>query len=722
MKEKPPGNESDLGDRQMAGLMLELLSALQPALADPDDRPLHQLPPPPPDFSGHAAELAELTEQVESGVAAGAVLHGPEGVGKTALALKLAAELAPVYSDAQFFLDLRGGAGEPPLAPADAMAHVIHAYHPTKALPESAAELSELYATTLRGRRTLLLLDNAADAAQIEPLLPPAGCVLLATSRQALTPPGLFAKQIEAWPADASRDWLLRIAPRIGKRAEALAELCGGLPLALRLAAGELAAQAKLTPAAYVRRLTERRGSQEPLAAVLGLNDELMPPVPRGLWRELAVFPATFDADAAAVVWEMMPDSRWGERLSLADKALDSFVQRGLLEFNQETGRYRLHEAARSVAAARLSADEGVAAGRRHAQHYLNALQAAQLLYKAGGAGIEAALKLCDCERLNIAAGRAWAAARSSFDAEAAQMTADYFYLGISALVFRLRAGEIEQWLRDAIEAARAASDREKESALLGELGSAYQDLGAHRLAVEYYQKALAAAREIGDRAGERRVLGGLGDACQALGEMREAIEVYQQYLVLVREAGDRRAEGYILNNLGAAYGKLGQTPRAIECFQQQLEIMRELGDREHEGRLLGNLGVAHVTSGGTAEAIEYFKQALAILRETGDRRGQAEMLGNLGGAHYLAGELDLAAKSYERAVTIRRKLGDRRGAGDALWNQSMALDQLGDRPRAIECAEAALKLREELGDPRAAEIRQQLARWRGERERFSDH
>jgi tetratricopeptide (TPR) repeat protein len=736
MKKKPPSNESDVSDRQMADLMRELLSALQPALAAAVDDPLHQLPAPPPDFAGRAAELAELTEQIESGVAAGAVLQGPDGVGKTALALKLAAELAPVYADAQFFLDLRGGAGQPPLAPADAMAHVIRACHPeraTTALPESAAELSKLYAAALRGRRTLLLLDNAADAAQIEPLLPPAGCVLLATSGQAFTLPGLFGKQLEALPAAESRDLLLRIAPRAGKHADALVELCGGLPLALRLAAGELAAQAKLTPAAYVKRLKEQRRSLEPLAAVLGLNYDLMPPVPRGLWRELTVFPATFDADAAAAVWDMQLGSMWEPRPALVDTALDNLVKRGLLEKlegaegKDETQRYRLHDAARTAAAARLNDDERVAAERvaaerRHAQHYLNALETAMLLHQAGSAGIEAGLALCDRERLNIAAGRAWAAAHSSADTEAAKWAADYLYLGIPVLVFRLSADEIAQWLRDAVEAARAVGNRKKESELLGQIGSAYQDLGNNRLAVEHYQKALAAARESGDRAVERRALGGLGDAYQALGEMQKAIDVYRQYLDFTRETGDRRAESYLLNNLGAAYGKLGRTRDALECFQRQLELTREIGDRENEGRVLGNLGVVHIEAGETPAAIEYFNQALVILREIGERSSQAEMLGNLGGAYYLAGELEQAAKAYERASTVKRKLGDRRGAGDALWNQSMALDQLGDRARAVECAEAALQLREESGDPRATEVRRQLARWRGERDRFSGH
>ncbi|MGH7184725.1 MAG: NB-ARC domain-containing protein, partial [Pseudomonadota bacterium] len=243
----------------MADLMRDLLYILEPK---PVDDPLHQLPAPPSEFTGRAAELAELREQIESGVVAGVVLHGPAGAGKTALALRLAADLASVYSHAQYLVDLRGAAGQQPLAPADAMARVIHANEPMKALPESAAELANLYRASLRGQRTLLLLDDVADAAQLEALLPPAGCVLLATSTGDLTLPGLFARRIEPLAADVSRELLLRLEPNVGEHAAALAELCGGLPLALRLAAGAVRVGPKLDPADYVRQLTERRHSQ----------------------------------------------------------------------------------------------------------------------------------------------------------------------------------------------------------------------------------------------------------------------------------------------------------------------------------------------------------------------------------------------------------------------------------------------------------------------------
>ena len=713
MKKKKKPSEPKINVHEFTDLLRQLVSIAQP---EPAGDPLHQLPP-PPDFIGRAAELAELVAALESGGATGVVLQGPDGVGKTALALELARRLEPVYSDAQFFLDMRGGAGEQPLAPADAMAHVIHAHHPTMRLPESADELRELYRGVLRGRRTLLLLDNVADAAQIESLIPPAGCVLLATmssggSGKPGAPPELLVRRLEGLPTAEGGDLLLKLTPRAGEQAERLVELCGGFPLALRLVAGALATPATLTPAGYAERLSEQRQRLEPNDAALGLNYESLSPKQQERWRALAVFPASFDAEAVEAVWRSRPAP-----LPIASEAtikrLDELARLGLLERDEEARRYHLQEAARPFARQRLGADAAETAARRHAEHFLTLLQSARMLNRTGDEGTIAGLAICDLERLNIKAGRAWAAARAAVDREAAHWAANYFYYGVTLLIFRLWPAEVEEWLDDALKAARATGKPPTKGELLGQLGSAYQDLGKMRLAVEYLQKSLAAARASGDSDAERRALGGLGDAYQAAGEMEKAIEAYRQYLDYARKIGDRRLEGALLNNLGAAYGNLGQTEEAIECFKRQIELARESGDRLFEGMAIGNIGRAYANTGDGRSAIEYFKESLAIIREVGDRHGEGQLLGHIGGAHFLLGEPREAIKAYEQALAINRKMGDRRGVAEVLWNLSVALDHLGNRERAIESAEGALRICEELEDPQADKIRRQLARWR---------
>jgi hypothetical protein len=130
-------------------------------------------------------------------------------------------------------LDLKGASTQP-LTVAEALAHVVRAYHPAAKLPDSESELRGLYLSVLNGQRALLLMDNAANAEQVEPLIPPAGCLLLVTSRQHFTVPGLAAKNLDTLSAADARDLLLTIAPRIETQADEIATLCGHLPLALR--------------------------------------------------------------------------------------------------------------------------------------------------------------------------------------------------------------------------------------------------------------------------------------------------------------------------------------------------------------------------------------------------------------------------------------------------------------------------------------------------------
>ncbi|MFZ0888557.1 MAG: hypothetical protein WA005_08905 [Candidatus Binataceae bacterium] len=234
-----------------------------------------QLPRPPADFVGREAELDEIAAGVRKGGAAISGLRGMGGIGKTALALRIGETLVADFPDGQLYLDLKGARhatdppGAKPLTASEAMAYVIRSYDRAGQLPESEAELRALYRTVLTGKRALILMDNALDGAQVEPLIPPARCALLVTSRQDFALPGLLAKNLDALPPPQARELLLKIAPRIGDHADEIAKLCGYLPQALRNAAGALSEHPDLRPADLVRRMSDaqqrlkltRRGS-----------------------------------------------------------------------------------------------------------------------------------------------------------------------------------------------------------------------------------------------------------------------------------------------------------------------------------------------------------------------------------------------------------------------------------------------------------------------------
>jgi tetratricopeptide (TPR) repeat protein len=666
---------------------------------------LHEVPRPPADFTGREHELKELLASIEIGGVTISGLQGMGGIGKTALALKLVEMLKPRYPDAQFFLDLKGASTQP-FTVAEALAHVVRAYHPAAKLPESESELRGLYLSVLDGQHALLLMDNAANAEQVEPLIPPTGCLLLVTSRQHFTVPGLAAKNLDTLSAADARDLLLTIAPRIETQADEIATLCGHLPLALRLAATALVKYRNLSAADYVRRLRDRQQRLQLIDASLSLSYELLSEALRERWRWLAVFSGTFAGDAAAAVWEVEVDQ--------VKYILGELMATSLVEWNETSGRYRLHDLARLFADAKLSDEERAVGQKRFATHYRNVLTAANALYKKGGEPLLRGLALFDVEWGNIQEGHAWVAAQANAaDADVARLRMTYPDAGAYVLSLRQHSRERIRWLEIALAAARELKDREGEGVALGNVGIAYKNLGETRHAIQSYEQALIIHREIGDRRSEGATLGNLGIAYRNLGEIQRAIRFHEQALLIDREIGDRRGEGNDLGSLGVAYFKLGESRRAIQFLEQTLLIHREIGDRRGEGNALGNLGTAYTDLGETRRAIQFYEQALLIDREIGDRRGEGNALGNLGAAYANLGETRRAIQFYEQALLIGREIGDRRGEGNDLWNMSLALDELGEQVQAIQHAEQALIIYEEIEDPFAAQVRAQLAAWR---------
>jgi hypothetical protein len=183
-------------------------------LPPPPVTALHQLPQPPRDFTGRTDELADLLNAVQTSGVTISGLRGMGGVGKTALALKLAEQLTPSYPDAQFYLDLRGTSAKP-LTPAEVMAHIVQSYDTTTKLPEGENELRASHYTKLHIQRALLLLDNAASRAQVDALVLPAARLLIVKSRQHFTLPGLYAKVLDTLHPPDTRTLLLNIAARI---------------------------------------------------------------------------------------------------------------------------------------------------------------------------------------------------------------------------------------------------------------------------------------------------------------------------------------------------------------------------------------------------------------------------------------------------------------------------------------------------------------------------
>ncbi len=636
---------------------------------------LHQLPPIPAVFTGRDAEIDELLAALTADHAAGASisgrtqgLQGMGGVGKTALAIVLAHRLATRYPDAQLFLNLRGAAdGQTAVPPAEAMRTVILAFRPDAGqLPEEEEKLAPVYRSILAGAgRVLLVLDNAAGAGQVRPLLPPPGCLLLVTSRAHFKLPGLEVCDLDCLAPDKARALLVQLAPRIQPHEADAAALCGGLPIALEVFAGAVNDRSLTPVSELLARLRRGEDALAPVDAAFAVSEGLLVDAVRAAWHVLSVFTASFDLRAAAAVWGME------EKAALA--AMQALLNASLTEHNAANGRFRLHDLVRQFCAGRLAGPERTAALMRHAGHYRDVGAETDELYMKGGENVLRGLELFDRERTQIEAAFDWL--QQAPDEESAALLLSLVDGVVYTSDMRFHPRQRIRWLEAQCAASRIVNNRLAEGTSLGNLGNAYRQLGNLQKAIQLHEQQLKIHHELNNRRGEGIALGSLATAYFVSGNTGKAVELYEQRLAIAHEVGDRRGEGTVLGNLGSAFRELGDAARAIEFYERQLLVVREIGDRIGEGNALGNLGVAYFDLGDARKAIEFYESQLMVVREIGDRRGE----------------------------------------GTALRNFAIALDKLGDRVQAIAHAAAALEIYEAIEAPNAAQVRAKLAEWRGE-------
>lgn len=724
-------------------------------------RLLQTLRAPVADFTGRADDVAALVAQFnQSGrgfeaSATGSTLvsivgiRGMGGIGKTEVALKVAESLHDKYPDAGLMFELQPG--NIALTPEALLSEVIRTFRPELRLPDDLASLQGLYRDTLAGRRGLLLFDNAADAAQVRPLLPPpAGWVVFVTSRALFPLPGAHLHNLDLLPlADA-----LALTTRLlsdGGRADLaaadlsqLVEACGRLPLALRLAAGFLTSYADWSLTDYLAALQAERlkhlvAPNEPsIQAVLASSItrlHQLDPTLADRWTQLAVFPAPFDRAAASAVWGELVDPSpddicvWPVITSLSDAetraAISVFVQQSLLSYEPSAATYTLHNLVRDYILFQSAAlDEGAnlaAARNRHAWHYLRVGSEADDLFLQGGCHTVEGLRAFRATWPHLL--DAWRQLCNHSDLVTKRWLNIFPDATTHVLALEISPRDQIPLLEAAVHAARFLGDRRNESYHLGNLGNEHYELGEVRTAIDYLEQALAISREIRAKStpgsasweaachGEGTALGSLGNASAARGDMRTAITYYEQALALSREiciaspygsptwAAARRNEGATLGNLGNELYRLGDAKAAIGYYEQALAINRESGERSGEGCNLSNLGNAYDTLGDIRTAVDYYEQALVIKREIGDRNGEGNTLCNLGVATENLGDVEAAIVYYEQALAISRETADRRGEGACLDHLGSAYCCLGQVRRAIEFHEDALAISQKIGD-----------------------
>ncbi|MGD0062335.1 MAG: BTAD domain-containing putative transcriptional regulator [Streptosporangiaceae bacterium] len=667
-----------------------------------------QLPADVTDFTGRGQQVEHLCNLLagagtDSGTGAVriAVVAGAGGLGKTSLAVHAAHLVRREFPGGQLYVDLLG-ATPTPLSPGDVLARFLRDLGVDgRQIPVDEDERAGRYRTTLAGRRMLVVLDNARDAAQVRPLLPGAASSAVLVTTRSRMPDLASTKLVDLNVLDDDEALTLFIKAvgddRAAAEPEATAELldaCAGLPLAIRICAARLATRSGWSIQAMATRLRDehrrldelsvgdlavRASFQVSFASLLTTaGPDAIAPADAfrllGLWQG-----ASISAAAAAALF--------GTPEYLAANALETLVDAHLLE---STGpdRYKFHDLLRVYASERAAADlsgpgREAAMGRLLGWYMRTADAAAQVILpqryqvplEADRAGQPAlsfpttddALAWYDSERVNVVAATKQAAASGLHDI-AWRLPAPL----ISMFNRRGNWADCITTHRIALESARQAGNRRGEAWVLNNLGQA---LGFAHMSegIELLERSLDIRREIGDRLGEAQAANNLSDAYVMFGRTDASLDMLRRTLELNREVGYRYGEGLVLNNIGEAFLELGRPVEAIDYLLQSRRVFAEIASPHGGGYALHNLGRAHLALGQDAEALECLDQALVIHTDAGDRHRQAFTLRYLGLAQANNGLVAEANGSWQQAAAIFDDLGDSVQAAEIRAKLSLA-------------------------------------------------
>ena len=660
------------------------------------NRPVPVLPPPvqlPPDIAGlvgRSVVTNDVSNQLtRRGATPIVVLSGLPGVGKTALATHIAHRLRPSFPDGQLYVNLRGYANVEPVTPTDVLARFLRALGLAPNLvPLDLDEQTALYRSMVADKKVLVVLDNANAAGQVRPLLPAGpGCAVLITSRDSLS--GLTA--IEGairfiLDALSTEDAVTLLGSVIGDArvsaepaaAEELAKLCGHLPLALRIAAANLADREELGLADYVDEL--QQGNRLAALAVEGdeqtavrpafdLSYAHLPPEAATLFRRLALVPGPdFTGHVAAALLDT--------GLAEARPVLGRLVAASLVQ-DSRNGRYQLHDLMRHYAALRAESEES--ALERLRSFYFQATKAASDLIEPVRDTPEGPARLPAVvlpEFADRAAAAAWVEAEERNLLAAVNHAADHgpdpyaWHLAdaiTSPLALAPRFAEWVKVARVGLNAAERAGDRVGEAIMLVSLGHAYTTVGCSGPAVEMLERALARYRELGDERMQLPCHHTLGVSLLWAGQLKPAVE----HLTVALEQSTRLDYPYYRNGsahgLGMAHRYLGELDLALEQLTRSLNRDAEHHDTYGQANWRHGLGLTYRDLGRYDEAVEQLTEAMSAYEGMNNSFGISRCQVALGSVYAWQGDTERALAATRRGLTLARQVKHRRTEVDAL-------------------------------------------------------
>lgn len=720
-----------------------------PAAATDDVPTPWQLPPAAPDFTGRAAQVDAILSVLRDSSGAGApavglvTITGMGGIGKTTLAVHVAHKLVDSFPDGHLYLNLRGyGPGEP-VPPIDAQRHLLRSLgSDVGSIPDEVDAATALLRSQLAGRRVLLLLDNAAEAAQVLPLLPShPGSAAIITSRGSLANLS-GARQIMLDALSESESVALLagvIGPtRVAAEPDAtriLASYSGRLPLAIRLVGGRLATR----PTWPIQHFVDVLQDEERRLDSLGADETGV----RASIASSVQFLATSDRDldrqaATALPWLAVPD---GSDLTTgvaaavlelplrrADAIVERLVDLNLLE-SVAPARFRFHDLIRAygreVADQTFSPTERDEALARVLRYYTEAAWACQALTHAGNprlplatigssglipvfGGREAALRWLDLEQRNLM-DRYRQARQSSLADSAllAEMSLALFGYHES----RRRWQEMRELGVGSVELALRHGRRAVAAWLQHDNAIPDAETGRAGAAVTRIQLALQMFTDIDDRFGQARCCSSLAYLLGLEGEIDDALAYGRIALSLSRTIKDTTLEGVSLTAVGGLYDRTGDFARADEAFAQAIDLAEQANDTRAIFKRYLNAAFVHVQVGRYQDAVQMAEHALHVVEYAGDATFQGESHHLLAIAHAAQGDFSAAAGHIESGLQMARTAHDTEREGRLYVELARINAARGDRASAADQLHTAMTMLRNGADVYYADARELLGK-----------
>jgi tetratricopeptide (TPR) repeat protein/transcriptional regulator with XRE-family HTH domain len=656
-----------------------------------------QLPAAVPAFVGRQDELAVLTRvlQQPGGTAVITAIGGTAGVGKTALAVQWAHQFAAEFPDGQLFVNLRGfDPSGTPAAPADTVRMLLDALQvPADRLPQTVEAQLGLYRSLLAGKRMLVVLDNAHDAAQVRPLLPGSPtCRVIVTSRNLLR--GLASIEAahplildvltgtEAHHLLQRRLGTARLAAEPGATAQMI-DLCARLPLALCI----IAARAAMRPDLSLAQVAADLAAHQDLDAFADSGDPSADVRAALSWSYRQLDTATSRAFRLAGLHPGPDLERYavaaltGTTAEQAGYMLDVLARVCMVQ-PSGSDRYGMHDLLRGYAR-ELAADGGAGAERAALtclfDYYLRTASTAidtlfptdkyrrpRISPPASPAPVltseAAAWAWLDAQRPSLVASSVHAA-ENGWPGHATRLSAILFrYLDIGG-----HYREAITVHSSACRAARSTGDRAAEASALNSLSAADFRLGRYQQATSHLKQSVAGYREAGDQVGQARTLPNLGFVEFHEGHCQQAVGHLEEALALSRDVGEKIGEAVALANLGFVGLRQGRYLQANGYLHEALALFRQISDMNGIAHILSNLGEADLRQGHYPEAARHLQEALMLCRDISDRRNEADVLALLGIADLRQGRYQQATSHLEQALALCRENNDMSGQATAL-------------------------------------------------------